>query len=78
MHKVIVKVNAQFNENGQIFPIAVVWEDGRTFEVDRILDVRQAASLKAGGQGIRYTCRIRGKQRYLWFENPVWFVEGRE
>jgi hypothetical protein len=29
---------------------------------DRVLDVRQAPSLKGGGLGIRYTCRIRGKE----------------
>ena len=45
---------------------------------DRILDIRRAASLKAGGAGIRYTCRIRGRVKYLWLEESRWFVEAKE
>lgn len=78
MRKITIEVDAHFDEEGKIFPLAVLWGDGRRFEIDRILDIRQAASLKAGGQGVRYTCRILGKIRYLWFENPTWFVEGKE
>ncbi len=32
--------------------------------VDRLINVRQAALLKSGGVGIRYTCKIMGKQVY--------------
>ena len=46
-------------------------------EIDRVLDVRRAASLKAGGMGIRYTVRINGKQSYLFYEEPRWFVEAK-
>ena len=59
--KINLKVNAEFDLDGFIRPTSIVWEDGRTFSVDRILDIRRAASLKAGGLGIRYTCRICGK-----------------
>jgi len=34
--------------------------------VDRLIDVRQAAPLKDGGVGIRYTCKIMGKQVHLF------------
>ena len=44
---------------------------------DRILDRRRAASLKAGGIGMRYTCRILGQRSYLYYEEPRWFVEGK-
>ena len=63
-----VAVLAQFDAEGGIRPVCVVWEDGRRYEIDRILDVRPAASLKQGGAGIRYTCRIRGRVRYLFLE----------
>ncbi|WRS28975.1 hypothetical protein U6B65_14860 (plasmid) [Oscillospiraceae bacterium MB08-C2-2] len=75
--KVFVDVTASFDINGNILPLAIQWEDGREFEIDRILDVRPAASLKAGGCGIRYTCRISGKQRFLFLEENRWFVEGK-
>lgn len=61
---------------GNITPISVVWEDGRGFKIDRVLDVRRAASLKAGGIGVRYLCRISGRETFLYYEDPRWFVEG--
>lgn len=42
-----------------------IWNDGKKYEVDKILDKRKATSLKAGGQGIRYKCRIQGKVVYV-------------
>ena len=55
----------------------LVLEDGTVYEIDRILDKRRAASLKAGGIGMRYTCRILGQRSYLYYEEPRWFVEGK-
>ncbi|HBK69351.1 MAG TPA: hypothetical protein DDZ91_11970 [Firmicutes bacterium] len=75
--KVYVDVLAVFNQEGELRPLALKWEDGRRYPVDRVIDVRQAASLKAGGTGIRYTCKIRGKQTYLFFEEGRWWVERR-
>lgn len=75
MRKVYVKVNAEFDTRGFIQPVTMTWEDGTVFEIDRVLEVKRAASMKAGGIGTRYTVRILGQERYLWFENPAWFVE---
>jgi hypothetical protein len=52
--------------HGNIRLLTIKWEDGRIFEIDRVIDVRQAPSLKGGGLGIRYTCKIMGKQAYLF------------
>ena len=70
-----VEVVARFDENGDITPISITWEDGRTFEIDRILDRRHAASLKVGGTGMRYLVRIGHATTYLFHENPRWYVE---
>lgn len=84
--KVYVAVKADFREDGIMMPREITWEDGTKFEIDRILDIRQAAARKAGGQGDRYTVRIKGKQSYLFFERSTnqtgnnigrWFVERR-
>lgn len=77
MSKVFVEVILRHMVDGQKLPMTIVWEDGRSFAVDRIIDVRRAASLKAGGCGLRYTCRIQGKDTYLFLEQDKWFVEGR-
>lgn len=77
MGKVFVEVHAIYDRNGTMTPTSIKWEDDRIFIIDKILDTRRAASLKAGGQGIRYTCRIQNKQTYLFFEEHRWFVEGK-
>lgn len=75
--KVYVEVTAKFDINGNITPLAVIWEDGTIYEIDKVVDKRRAASLKAGGIGVRYTCRILGQESYLFYENPKWFVEAK-
>lgn len=76
--KVYVEVTAAFSPQGDVVPLSVRWQDGTVFEVDRVLDVRPSAALKAGGCGIRYTCRIRGQQTYLFLDEDRWFVEAKE
>ena len=76
--KVYVQVTAVFMPDGRLRPVMVTWEDGRHFEVDRVIDIRRAASIKAGGCGIRYTCMISGRPCYLFYEeNYKWFVEAK-
>lgn len=74
--RVYVRVLVEFDEQGRMAPRLIYWEDGRSFSIDRVLDIRRAASLKAGGSGMRYTCRIRGREVYLFEDNNQWFVEG--
>ena len=85
--KVYVSVRAEFDEDGIMLPRELTWEDGEKFEIDRVLDIRQAPALKAGGQGDRYTIMVQGKQSYLFFERSTnltgnvigrWFVERRQ
>lgn len=82
--KVYLPVYVAFREDGQMLPRAILWEDGRKYAIDRVLQVRPAHAARAGGQGDRYTVLIRGQQRYLFFErsldgtDPIlgrWFVE---
>ncbi len=73
--KVFVEVTAKHDTHGNVRPLTIKWEDGRIFEIDCLIDVRQAPSLKGGGLGIRYTCRIRGKHVYLFDYKGKWFVE---
>ena len=75
--KVYVSVVVRYNELGQARPMTVFWEDGRAFEVDRVLDVRPAPALKAGGHGTRYRCRIAGRETYLFEDENRWFVEAK-
>jgi hypothetical protein len=73
--KVYVKVEALFYPDGRLMPLAFWWEDGRRYSVDRVTEVCRAASLKAGGIGIRYTCTVLGRQTFLFYEEDRWFME---
>lgn len=76
--KTYVGVRAVFSAEGEVTPLSILWEDGRKFEIDRVTDCRRAASLRAGGAGLRYTVRIGGRTHYLFYEeNNRWFVEAR-
>ena len=70
-----VEVTARFAEDGTLRPLTITWDDGRVFTVDQVLDVRQAASLKVGGTGVRFLVRIGRTTTFLFYENPRWFVE---
>lgn len=74
-NKVYIDVTVDFSREGVLRPRAFVWEDGRRFEIDKVIDIRRAASLKAGGTGIRYTCKVYNKEVYLFFEEDRWFME---
>lgn len=79
--KIYVDILVMFEAKGMMLPQALTWIDGTVYEIDRILDIRPAVSTKAGGAGLRYTVRILGKERYLFYERfentPRWFVEGK-
>ena len=76
--KAFVKVVSETGIDGAVKPLSFVWEDEAEYSIDRILDVRKAASLKAGGAGIRYTCMVQSRQVYLFYEEPCWFIEAKD
>ena len=73
--KIFVKVRADHLIGGSVRPLMLRREDGPILRIDRVTDVREAPSLKAGGQGVRYTCMIEGRQLYLFYDEPHWFIE---
>ena len=77
--KVYVDVNEDRLKDGKVLPLSFKWEDGNRYEIDRILDIRPAASLKAGGAGLRYTVRVKHKETYMFLEEyggvTKWFME---
>ena len=83
--KVYVEVLVDHDQEGRMLPKVITWENGTRYVIDKVLDIRQAAS-RVGGQGDRYTIRVRGKESYLYFERSPnltgnvigrWFVERR-
>ena len=75
--KEYVSILAQIHRDGSIQPLGILLEDGRKYDIDEVKDKCRAASLKAGGCGIRYTVRIGIRDTYLFDEDGRWFVELR-
>ena len=82
--KVYVPVKVCFDADGNILPTEITWEDGRKYRIDRVTKICQAAAMRSGGQGDRYTVMINGRESYLYFERSAdltgpnlgrWFVE---
>lgn len=70
-------VVAAFTKDGVLKPISFTWEDGINYTIDKVVDWKKAASLKAGGHGIRYDCRVRGKLIMLYLDDGKWFLEAK-
>lgn len=70
-----ITVIAKMQDNNMVIPLSILWENGKSYEIDRVLDIRKKASTKGGGMGLRYTCLIKNQERYLWLDEYLWFVE---
>ena len=70
-----VDVIAKMGADGKVMPLTIVWTDGSKFHIDRVRDVRRAASLKLGGVGDRYTIDIGGQTRFLFLDEYRWYIE---
>lgn len=73
--KCYVEVIARHSLDGSVEPLALVWEDGRVFAIDRVIEKRRAASMRVGGHGLRYTVSICGRERFVWLDDRGWYVE---
>ncbi len=70
-----IEVTARFEAGtGKVIPVSFMW-DGRLIKIDKVCDARPGASLKCGGQGMRYTCQAKGYTFYLFCDINRWFLE---
>ena len=81
-HKVYVSVLEVRYKDGRLLPLALVWENGIRYKIDQVINVCPAASLKAGGAGMRYKIRVRDRETYLFLEESKtgakWFMERKD
>ena len=83
-YKAYIEVAVKFKPDGTMEPTAIVWEDGISYEVNRVISVRSGYAAKAGGQGDRYVVQVNGHQTCIYFERSTnitgkvigrWFAE---
>lgn len=85
--RVYIQVNLVMDADGRMMPRSFTWTNGKTYEIDKVLNVQPAHAQKAGGQGDRYTVLVLGRQKELFFEHTAqtqtamtgrWFVEAKQ
>ena len=62
-------------DEGKVIPQEIIWDNGKHYKIDKVTEVRRAASTKAGGVGVRFSCRILGQERFLYIDEYTWFIE---
>ena len=60
---------------GVVKPVLLIYTDGRQYLIDEVSEPVKCASIKSGGIGLRYTCRIRDIFLYLYLDDNIWFYE---
>lgn len=81
--KLYVDVIARFTTDGDLVPLKIILpqeaiRDGAhrsEFDIQKVLEVRHAASMKVGGYGLRYKVLIDGKAKHVWQDQDGWYVE---
>lgn len=72
MKKELITVEADRQTDGLLLPKAVLWKDGRRFEISRVLFY--SASPTGEYEGIRYTVMIGSAEKYIYRVNHKWYV----
>ena len=75
--KVYVSVVAEIDEEGNKKPISVKWENGKIYEIDKVLEIKRAFAENVGGTAVRYTISVCGKTTFLFENDGKWFVESK-
>lgn len=70
-----ITVVAKMNESGTPIPLYIIWDSGKEYLIDKVLDIRKKASTKGGGAGLRYLVKIKNNERFLFLKDDKWFIE---
>ena len=72
MKKIYVQVDSKCLKNGETVPVSLSWEDGRFWNIDRVL--HSCVSLDGEYEGIRYTVMIGSAEKYIYRAGHAWYV----
>ena len=77
-NKIYIEMTETVTPEGKVLPQRFKWDfDGneRHYDIDKILEIKQTYAPNVGGLAIRYKVLVGGREKYLWYEGPAWFVE---
>ena len=72
MNRVNVGVHCRVDTEGVVSPLKVMWEDGRVWDIERVLHTCRSPDMSF--VGIRYTVLIEGMEKYLYRSDQQWYV----
>ncbi|MBR1481820.1 MAG: hypothetical protein IJ598_02500 [Ruminococcus sp.] len=72
--KKYIRINAEFEQDGTMIPVRIIWDNGAEYPISEVIDVRYFKPESSGKIGIKYTCIILGKIRDVYFEDARWYV----
>ena len=72
MKKIYVQVDSERQESGEVIPLTVSWQDGRIWNIDRVL--HSCISRDGECEGIRYTVIIGSAEKYIYRAGHAWYV----
>ena len=75
--RVDVGVTLKVSPEGNVWPLTITFENGKTYTIDRLKERKRAAATIVGGTGIRYTVVIQNRETYLFEDEGKWFVEAK-
>ncbi len=76
--KVYVSAYLKISTDGIMKPVAIEWTDGTRYEIDKIIDERNAPPEHTGGVLTRkYRVIINGREKIIYLDKQTnrWFVE---
>lgn len=76
--KVYVAVYLKINTEGIMKPVSIEWTDGARYDIDKVIDERNAPPKHTGGVLTRkYKVIIKGREKIIYLDKQSnrWFVE---
>lgn len=76
--KVYISVYLKINTDGIMKPVEIEWTDGTRYDIDKIIDERNAPPEHTGGVLTRkYKVIIKGREKIIYLDKQTnkWFVE---
>ncbi len=73
MRRIFVGTVVRFDSEGAITPLQILWTNGETYAIDKILKTEETPALRSN-TGFRYLVRIRGQERELGYDGRRWFI----
>ena len=72
MKKTYVTVDCRISADGTERPLRVIWPDGRSWDVEKVL--HKNLQYKNEFEGIRYTVIIGSAEKYIYRNDAGWYV----